>query len=88
MPLTIVQAGRRVRLVAVKAGEGLQGRLAALGLIPGAEIEVLRNSARGPFLVAVQGSRIVLGRGMAQQIAAVKIFLAHYLGNPNFISVN
>jgi len=40
MPLTIVQAGRRVRLVAVEAGGGLQGRLASLGLIPGAEIEV------------------------------------------------
>ncbi len=68
MPLTIVQAGRRVRFVSVDAGHGLQGRLAAMGLVPGVEIEVLRNSLHGPFLIAVKGSRIVLGRGMAQKI--------------------
>ena len=68
MPLAIVQAGRRVRLVAVNAGHGLQGRLAAMGLVPGVEIEVLRNSMHGPFLVEVRGSRIMLGRGMAQKI--------------------
>ena len=68
MPLTIVQVGRRVRLVAVAAGRGLQSRLAAMGLVPGVEIEVLRNSQHGPFLIAVKGSRIMLGRGMAQKI--------------------
>ncbi len=68
MPLTIVQAGRTVRFVAVDAGHGLQGRLAAMGMFPGAEIEVLRNSLHGPFLISVKGSRIMLGRGMAQKI--------------------
>lgn len=68
MPLTIVQVGRCVRLVAVDAGHGLQSRLAAMGLVPGVEIEVLRNSQYGPFLIAVKGSRIMLGRGMAQKI--------------------
>jgi len=71
MPLTIVQAGRRVRFVTAHAGRGLQGRLAAMGLVPGVEIEVLRNSAQGPFLIAVKGSRIALGRGMAQKIQVV-----------------
>ena len=68
MPLTSMQAGRRVRFVAVEAGHGLQGRLAAIGLVPGVEIEVLWNSMHGPFLIAVKGSRIMLGRGMAQKI--------------------
>ena len=68
MPLTIIQAGRRVRLVAVNAGQGLEGRLSAMGLVPGVEIEILRNSLHGPFLIAVKGSRIMLGRGMAQKI--------------------
>ena len=68
MPLEVVQAGRRVRLIAVNAGRGLQGRLAAMGLVPGVEIKVLRNSVHGPFLIEVKGSRIMLGRGMAQKI--------------------
>ncbi len=68
MPLTLVQIGRRVRLVGVDAGPGLQGRLAAMGLVPGAELEVLRNCPHGPFLIAVKGSRLMLGRGMAQKL--------------------
>ena len=68
MPLSIVQAGRRVRLVSVDAGQGLYGRLTAMGLVPGVEIEVVRNSIWGPFLIDVMGNRIMLGRGMAQKI--------------------
>ena len=68
MPLAIVQVGRRVRFVAVDAGRGLQSRSSSMGLVPGVEIEVLRNSLQGPFLIAVKGSRIMIGRGMAQKI--------------------
>lgn len=57
-----------MRLVTVDEGHGLQGRLASMGLVPGVEIEVLRNSLHGPFLIAVKGSRIMIGRGMAQKI--------------------
>ena len=70
MPLSIIQTGRRVRLVSVDAGRGLCGRLTAMGLIPGVEIEVIRNSPHGPLLIEVMGSRIMLGRGMAQKIKA------------------
>ena len=68
MPLTIVQPGSRVRLVSVEAGGDLQSRLTAMGLVPGVEIEVIQNFMQGPFLIEVKGSRIMLGRGMAQKI--------------------
>ena len=68
MPLTMAQAGTQVRLIAVEAGRGLQARLAAMGLVPGTEIDVISNGLRGPFIIGVKGSRIVLGRGMAQQM--------------------
>ncbi|MCK9275849.1 MAG: ferrous iron transport protein A [Syntrophales bacterium] len=68
MPLTIVKQGKRVRLVSVEAGRDLKSRLAAMGLIPGAEIDVLRNANHGPFIISVLGSRIMLGRGMAMKI--------------------
>ena len=68
MPLTMVQPGKRVRLIAVNAGRELQARLAVMGLVPGTEIEVLENSIRGPFMLAVKGSRLMLGRGMAHKI--------------------
>lgn len=68
MTLAIVKVGRRVRVVAVDASQELQGRLTAMGMVPGEEIEVLHNSLHGPFIVVVKGSRIMLGRGMAQKI--------------------
>jgi Fe2+ transport system protein FeoA len=68
MPLSFAKAGQRVRVSAVDANCGFQGRLAAMGIIPGEEIDVLLNSARGAFIVAVKGSRIMLGHGMAQKI--------------------
>jgi ferrous iron transport protein A len=68
MPLTIIQSGRRVRLQSVDAGRDLAGRLAALGLVPGAELEILRNSPHGPLILRIGESRIALGRGMAEKI--------------------
>ncbi len=69
MPLTMVDEGKRAILRSVEGGRQLRGRLAALGLLPGTELEVVQNSGRGPFVVAVKGSRIVIGRGMAARIA-------------------
>ncbi|MBI5725172.1 MAG: ferrous iron transport protein A [Planctomycetes bacterium] len=67
-PLAMVEAGKRVRLKAIQSGRELQARLAAMGLTPGIEIEVIRNQSGGPCIVAVRGSRIMLGRGMAHGI--------------------
>lgn len=68
MSLTSVASGRRVRFVGIQAGCRLQNRLAAMGLVPGIEIEVVRNSVMGPVIVQVRGSRMALGRGMANKI--------------------
>ena len=63
MPLSAVAAGERVRLRSVEAGGGLESRLAAMGLLPGVELEVIRNAEHGPFIIEVKGTRLVLGRG-------------------------
>ena len=68
MPLAMVQEGRRVRVIGIHGGRKLQGRLAAMGLVPGVEIEVIRNGFHGPFIVGIKGSRVMMGRGMAFKI--------------------
>ena len=68
MPLTLVSSGSRVKLVGFTGGRRIRARLAELGLIPGTEIDVINNSLRGPFLIGVKGSRLVLGRGIAMKI--------------------
>ncbi|MFZ7124755.1 MAG: FeoA family protein [Desulfobacterales bacterium] len=68
MPLTMASEGSRVRLKSVRAGQKLESRLAALGLTPGTEVLIVNNGGNGPFIVEVKGSRLILGRGMAQKI--------------------
>lgn len=69
MPLTMISEGKKAVLRSIEGGRQLRARLAALGLLPGAELEVIQNSGHGPFVIAVKGSRIVIGRGMAARIA-------------------
>jgi ferrous iron transport protein A len=68
MPLAMVHPGRRVRLVSINGGRGLQSRLAAMGLVPGVEMEVVNSRLQGPFIVEAKGSRVMLGRGMVRKI--------------------
>jgi Fe2+ transport system protein FeoA len=64
----MINEGRSAILKKITGGRQLRGRLAALGLLPGTELEVVQNSGHGPFVVSVRGSRIVIGRGMASRI--------------------
>ncbi len=66
--LTQIKEGVKTRLHSITGGRQLRTRLAALGLLPGTEIEVIQNSGKGPFVVSVRGSRIVIGRGMASRV--------------------
>ncbi len=71
MPLSMAKNGHRLKIKEIYGGRGLQARLSAMGLIPGMYIEIISNNQRGPLVVRVMGSRIMLGRGMAQKIIVV-----------------
>jgi Fe2+ transport system protein FeoA len=67
-PLSTVETGQTVRMVRAEAGRGLNSRLASMGLVPNTEITVVSNGHRGAFVISVKGSRMMLGRGMANKI--------------------
>ena len=69
--LSSLADGARAHLTRVEAGHGLRSRLTAMGLRPGVEVRVVNNRGAGPFVVAVEGTRIVLGRGMAHKVYVV-----------------
>jgi Fe2+ transport system protein FeoA len=66
--LSSLPEGRRARLVTVEGGAGLRTRLVAMGLRAGAQLRVVHNGGRGPFVLAIDDCRMVLGRGMANRI--------------------
>ena len=67
-PLSTVTSGDTVRLVHVRAGRGLNSRLASMGFVPDVRIRVVSNSHPGPFVVVIKDVKMVLGRGVAQKI--------------------
>ncbi len=71
LTLAFVPPGQRVRIINVVGGYGIRKRLADLGLLPNTTLEVINNT--GPFIVAVKGSRVALGLGIARKIAVTPI---------------
>jgi len=68
MPLAMVSPGEMVTMVDVRAGWGLRRRLADMGLVPGTTLRVINGHMPGPIIIDLRGSRLALGRGMAQKI--------------------
>jgi len=68
MPLAMARPGAVVTLIAINAGFGLRRRLADMGLSPGVNVRVVQSQIPGPVIIDLRGSRLALGRGMAQRI--------------------
>ncbi len=66
-PLTDVPSNHTVQLLHIDAGRKAAQRLAEMGLTPGVQFDVLQNNG-GPLLLRVRGSRLAVGRGMAEKI--------------------
>jgi len=66
--LARVPSGERVIVLALRAGWGLQRRLADLGLTPGVEVKVISSGRSGQIVLDVRGSRLALGHGVAGKI--------------------
>lgn len=68
MPLAMAKPGELVVVTGIKAGRGLQRRLADMGLTPGVQIRMINSGLPGPVLIDLRGSRLALGRGIALKI--------------------
>lgn len=66
--LSTVSPGNTVRVAQVEAGRGLRQRLAALGLLPGATIKVVKTLGKGQAIVEIFNSKTLLGRGVTDKI--------------------
>jgi ferrous iron transport protein A len=71
-PLSKAKADQELELVEIQAGHKLTHRLAELGLTPGVKLRLVQVNG-GPLLVSVRGSRIALGRGMAEKLLVIPV---------------
>ncbi len=72
-PLRMAGEGERLKISSLVGGKNFQGRIFGMGLNVGAEIDILRNVGNGPVLIALNGSRLFLGGGMARKINVMPI---------------
>jgi Fe2+ transport system protein FeoA len=77
VPLTALKKGESGTVASISAGRGRGGgfgkRLMDMGLTPGTRVTVVKSAPfHGPFEVIVRGSRLALGRGMAERIFVEK----------------
>ena len=75
--LTALKKGEsgRVAFISGRHGKGgrFEKRLNDMGLTPGTTVTVVKSAPfHGPLEVIVRGSRLVLGRGMAERIVVEK----------------
>jgi len=77
VPLTALRDGETGVVASIKAGHGrgwgrgwgFEKRLMELGLTPGTTVTVVKSAPfHGPLEILVRGSRLALGRGMAERI--------------------
>lgn len=88
--IRLSEAKSDVTLTLCKMGsrEGLERRLTEMGLVPGEEFKKIESSGNGPVMLMVKGSKIAVGRGMADKIIVEenipkKTITIALTGNPN-----
>jgi ferrous iron transport protein A len=73
MTLADTGSGECVRIVEIKAGRNVRGRLLGMGIMPGSEIRVLSGGRGGPVIIAQNDCRMALGRGMSRRIVVSRL---------------
>lgn len=68
LSLDEAKPGERLIIKEINGGTGARMRLLTMGLRQGDQIDIISNISRGQMVLAVEGKRYVLGRGLAQKI--------------------
>lgn len=65
--MAFIGEGKRARVIDIFGGRGIVRKLMEMGLSPGSEVLVLKNSL-GPMIIEVRGVKLALGRGLASRV--------------------
>lgn len=71
VPLARGLRGVPYRVAMVCGGHGARRKLEDMGVSRGAQVELCGRQGRGPVEIAVRGSRLALGRGIASKVLVV-----------------
>ncbi len=69
--------GERVEVVTIAAGHRAMHRLAEMGIIPGAKVEVVQGQPGCPLLLAIHDTRLAIERGIASKVLVQPVVPQH-----------
>lgn len=73
LPLSSVKTGKRIKVTGIEGGRHLCGRMAAMGIYPGVEMELLCAGCGSPCLVRIHGGTLSLGAGVSEKILVASL---------------
>ena len=68
MSLEKLENGKRGVVCKIDGGEGARDHLLQLGIVPGVPVRMIQQDKRGPILVEVLGTKVMLGRKIAEKV--------------------
>lgn len=71
MSLELLEKGKRAVVTRIDGGHGAREKLLKLGLVPGVPVRMLQGNKKGPVLVEVLGSQVMIGHGLASKVFIV-----------------
>jgi ferrous iron transport protein A len=72
--LSNARPGERCKVAGIQGGRHLCARMAAMGIYPGVEMEVVCAGCNCPCLVRVHGCTLSLGSGLSNKILVTSVF--------------
>lgn len=67
-PLSRLQPAKEGRVVSLSGGSSFRSKMYQLGIHESAPIHVVANRRSGPLVIEAGGTRLIIGRGMAEKI--------------------
>lgn len=71
-PLLFFNEGSKGKVYDIVGGSRFSKRLFEMGFNTGQEVEIIKNDI-GPLIIGLDGSRVAIGRGMAQKIILIPL---------------
>lgn len=68
VPIKSIEQGKTVVVKRIDSGHQMKHRLAEMGIIPGEEIDVVKNETGFPVIIRVKETKLMLGKGMCGKI--------------------
>jgi len=71
--LSAIKRNQQCRVITIAGGEGMRSKMYNLGVHETERVKVVQNRGFGPLVIDIGGTRLILGRRMAERLWVSRI---------------